>query len=330
MLGNSSRLLFLMSCLTLFPRAPCKSCFCYNSSGALRGWKHGSCSDWLIPTMHSIVSMDSGYHAGQQLWFGLVLVYGSMLYVPTSPGSALRKTSSAIGNITLPCLIKYFGRRFSTPVLGTWNFYLDFIAHFGLHGSATVKTGQGDEVYNVHDVHGKKLRGRLPGIKWEVGSLLEEIYPELDREKILLLLYLLYFLLQVISQCIFLCLLLFLQRSLIKQGSIFCSTSSCPGPYCCLIRTTVEKLMSIHIFIPCPSQPLSSAQLALRIASTITCWRTRQLPGLTVLDICERPYLYSSKKPFSLTRGSLCSSMTFVFGAGLLPADYVQFFIPQN
>ncbi|XP_015842078.1 uncharacterized protein LOC107399484 [Peromyscus maniculatus bairdii] len=208
----------------------------------------------LIPKLHSMASRESGYYIGRQLWFGLVVLYGMVLYVAYIPWVHIKEDFICHGNITLPCLMKCFGERFSVPILGTWYFfYFVFIALFCLV-----------EVFmtQLRQKHVKAMKSMVSMMSMardlEEGSMVptkelsaswKKSILNLHREKILLLLYLLYFLLQVIFQCVFLFILLFQQLPLLKQGSVHCSTSSCPGPYCCLIRASMEKQMSIYILI---------------------------------------------------------------------------------
>ncbi|KAL1784645.1 gap junction beta-3 [Sigmodon hispidus] len=206
----------------------------------------------LIPKLHTVVSSESGYYIGRQLWFGLVVVYGMVLYVANIPWLSIREDFICRGNITLPCLIKCFEKRFSVPVLGTWYFfYFIFIALFCLvevfmtqlrQKQVKVMKSMVSMISMVKNLEeGSMVTNKELGPSWTKSIL------NLHREKILLLLYLLYFLLQVTSQCIFLFILLFKQHPLVKQGCTHCSTISCPGPYCCLIRASVEKQMSIYI-----------------------------------------------------------------------------------
>nr|XP_048284014.1 uncharacterized protein LOC125396215 [Myodes glareolus]XP_048284015.1 uncharacterized protein LOC125396215 [Myodes glareolus] len=206
----------------------------------------------LIPKLHSVVSRESGYYVGRQLWFGLVVLYGMVLYVAHMPWVHIKEDFICSGNITLPCLIKCFEKRFSVPVLGTWYFfYFMFIALLCFVEVFMARLRQKEvqvmkfmvpmmsvptDLEEGSMVPGKKLKP-----SWKRSIL------NFHQEKMLLLLYLLYFLLQATSQGTFLFLLLFQQRPLVSHGSTHCSTSSCPGPYRCLTRSSMEKKMSIYL-----------------------------------------------------------------------------------
>lgn len=116
-----------------------------------------------------------------------------------------------------------------------------------LYGSAPAEGGQGDEVHGAHDVHVNGLRRRLNVPEKKLSPSWRRSILNFHQEKMLLLLYLLYFLLQATSQGTFLLILLFQQCPLVRHGSTHCSTSSCPGPYRCLTRASMEKKMSIYL-----------------------------------------------------------------------------------
>ncbi|MEJ1284647.1 hypothetical protein NN561_015633 [Cricetulus griseus] len=206
----------------------------------------------LIPKLHSLASRESGYYIGRQLWFGLVVLYGMVVYVAHIPWIHIKEDFICRDNITLPCLMKCFGQRFPIPIVGTWYFfYFVFIALFCLvevfmaqlrEEQVKVMKSMVSMMSMARDLEeGSTVPNKELTASWKRSIL------NLHREKILLLLYLLYFLLQVIFQCIFSFILLFQQGPLMKQGIIHCSTSSCPGPYCCLVRGSMEKKMSIYI-----------------------------------------------------------------------------------
>lgn len=206
----------------------------------------------LIPKLHSVVSRESGYYIGRQLWFGLVVLYGMVLYVAHMPWVHIKDDFICSGNITLPCLMKCFEKIFSVPVLGTWYFfYFLFIALFCLVEVFMAQLRQ-KEVKVMKSMMPMKFRST----DLEEGSMVleKQLSPSWRRSilnfhqaKMLLLLYLLYVLLQATSQGTFLLILLFQQRPLVRHGSTHCSTSSCPGPYRCLTKASMEKKMSIYL-----------------------------------------------------------------------------------
>ncbi|XP_040611706.1 uncharacterized protein LOC121143589 isoform X3 [Mesocricetus auratus] len=87
----------------------------------------------LIPKLHSLASSESGYYIGRHLWFGLVVLYGMVVYVAHISWAHIKEDFICSENITLPCLITCFGKRFPIPIMGTWYFfYFIFIALFCL------------------------------------------------------------------------------------------------------------------------------------------------------------------------------------------------------
>ncbi|XP_040611701.1 uncharacterized protein LOC121143589 isoform X1 [Mesocricetus auratus] len=206
----------------------------------------------LIPKLHSLASSESGYYIGRHLWFGLVVLYGMVVYVAHISWAHIKEDFICSENITLPCLITCFGKRFPIPIMGTWYFfYFIFIALFCLIEvfMALLREEQVKVMKSMVSMMSlaKDLEGGLMVPNKELSISWKKSILNLHREKSLLLLYLLYTLLQVIFQGIFLFILLFRQRPLVKQGIIHCSTNSCPGPYFCLIRGSMEKEMSIYI-----------------------------------------------------------------------------------
>lgn len=204
----------------------------------------------LIPVLHSVAGDKSGYYIGRQLWFGFIAVYGVVVYVVRMPWSPIHEDFWCHGNITSPCLIECFENRFSSPVVGVWYFFffifmaLFFLMEFFL---AQIRHKQ-IKVKSVESVAGEVEEGSMVGIQEHIPSPKKSIL-NFHQEKMLLLLYLLYFLLQVGTQCVFLFFLICHHLPLVSQAIIQCRTESCPGPYLCLIRGTMEKRMSIYTLI---------------------------------------------------------------------------------
>jgi hypothetical protein len=204
----------------------------------------------LIPVLHTVAGDKSGYYIGRQLWFGLIAMYGVVVYVVRMPWTQIHEDFRCHGNITYPCLIECFEKSFSKPVTGTWYFfYFVFLALFFLMEffMAQIRHKQVN-VTSVESVVGEVEEGSMVAIQEQLPSPKKSIL-NFHREKMLLLLYLLYFLLQIGVQCVFLFLLMFQHLPVVWQAVIDCSTDSCPGPYLCLIRATMEKRMSIYTLI---------------------------------------------------------------------------------
>lgn len=201
----------------------------------------------LIPVLHSVAGDKSGYYIGRQLWFGFTAVYGVVVYVVRMPWSSIHEDFWCHGNITYPCLIECFEKSFSSPVVGIWYFFFFiFLALFFLMEffMAQIRHKQ-IKVKSVESVAGEVEEGSMVGIQEHIPSPKKSIL-NFHQEKMLLLLYLLYFLLQVGTQCVLLFLLMYQHLPLVSQAIIHCRTDSCPGPYLCLIRGTMEKRMSIY------------------------------------------------------------------------------------
>ncbi|XP_012603223.1 uncharacterized protein LOC105861877 isoform X1 [Microcebus murinus] len=205
----------------------------------------------LIPVLHSVAGDKSGYYIGRQLWFGLIALYGVVVYVVRMPWAHIHEDFWCHGNITYPCLIECFEKNFSNPVMGIWYFFffifatLFFLMEFFM---AQIRHKQ-VKMKSMDLVVGAAEEGSMTGIQEHILSSKEKSILNFHQEKMLLLLYLLYFLLQVGTQCVFLFLLMFQHLPLVTQAVIHCSTYDCPGPYLCLIRATMEKRMSIYTLI---------------------------------------------------------------------------------
>nr|XP_019612783.1 PREDICTED: uncharacterized protein LOC109461204 [Rhinolophus sinicus] len=166
------------------------------------------------------------------------------------PWSLIHEDFWCHGNITNPCSIECFENRFSSPVVGIWYFFFFiFLALFFLMEffMAQIQHKQ-IKVKSVESVAGEVEEGSMVGIQEHIPSPKKSIL-NFHQEKMLLLLYLLYFLLQVGTQCVFLFFLICHHLPLVSRAIIQCRTESCPGPYLCLIRGTMEKRMSIYTLI---------------------------------------------------------------------------------
>ncbi|EPY84140.1 hypothetical protein Cadr_000029467 [Camelus dromedarius] len=204
----------------------------------------------LIPVLHSVAGDKSSYYVGRQLWFGFIAVYGVVVYVVRMPWADLHQDFWCHGSITYPCLIECFESSFSSPVVGLWYFFFFlFLAFFFLmeffmaqvrHKQIKAKLVE-SEAADVEE-------GSMVGVQEQVPSP-KKAAPNFHQEKALLLLYLLHFLLQVGSQGVFLFLLHYRHLPLVSQATIRCSTGSCPGPYFCLVRGSIEKRMSIYTLV---------------------------------------------------------------------------------
>ncbi|XP_058138328.1 uncharacterized protein [Dasypus novemcinctus] len=204
----------------------------------------------LIPVFHSVAGDKSSYYIGRQLWFGFIAVYGVVVYVVRIPWALIHKDFWCHGNITYPCLVECFEKRFSSPVVGTWYFFFFlFLAFFFLMEffMAQIRHKQ-IKAKSVESLANEVEEGSMVAIQENIPCPKKSIL-NFHREKMLLLLYLLYFLLQVGSQGVFLFLLMFQHLPLVSKAVIQCSTTSCPGPYLCLIRGTMEKQMSIYTLV---------------------------------------------------------------------------------
>uniref|UniRef100_H0Y1X6 Connexin N-terminal domain-containing protein n=1 Tax=Otolemur garnettii TaxID=30611 RepID=H0Y1X6_OTOGA len=205
----------------------------------------------LIPVLHSLAGDKSSYYIGRQLWFGLIALYGVVVYVVRMPWAQIHEDFWCHGNITYPCLIECFEKSFRNPVTGTWYFFffifttLFFLMEFLL---AQIRHKQ-VKVKSVDLAVGDAEEGSLVGIQEHIIATKKKSILNFHQEKMLLALYLMYFLLQVGAQCVFLFFLTFQHLPLVKQAIISCTTSDCPGPYLCLIRATMEKRMSIYTLI---------------------------------------------------------------------------------
>nr|XP_012603226.1 uncharacterized protein LOC105861877 isoform X2 [Microcebus murinus] len=82
----------------------------------------------LIPVLHSVAGDKSGYYIGRQLWFGLIALYGVVVYVVRMPWAHIHEDFWCHGNITYPCLIECFEKNFSNPVMGIWYFFFFIFA----------------------------------------------------------------------------------------------------------------------------------------------------------------------------------------------------------
>ncbi|XP_069862230.1 gap junction beta-4 protein-like [Dipodomys merriami] len=204
----------------------------------------------LIPVLHSVAGDKSGYYIGRQLWFGLIGMYGVVVYVVRMPWAHVHEDFWCHGNITYPCRIECFERSFSRPVTGTWYFfYFIFLALFFLMEffMAQVRHKQ-VRVKSAEALVGEAEEGSMLAVQEHVPAPKKSLL-NFHREKMLLLLYLLHFLLQVAIQGVFLVLLLFQHLPVVSQTPIPCSTPGCPGPFLCLIRATTEKRMSIYTLV---------------------------------------------------------------------------------
>ncbi|XP_039105956.1 uncharacterized protein LOC120243784 [Hyaena hyaena] len=204
----------------------------------------------LIPVLHSVAGDKSSYYVGRQLWFGFIAVYGVVVYVVRMPWAPIHEDFWCHGNITNTCLIECFEQSFSSPVVGVWYFFFFiFLALFFLMEffMAQIRHKQ-MKAKSVDQVAGEVEEGSMVGLQEHIPSPKKSIL-SFHQEKMLLLLYLLYFLLQVGAQCVFLFFLMYQHLPLVSQAIIHCSTKSCPGPYICLIRGTMEKRMSIYTLI---------------------------------------------------------------------------------
>ncbi|KAM4819803.1 uncharacterized protein RHO17_002937 isoform 2-T2 [Thomomys bottae] len=151
----------------------------------------------LIPVLHSVAGDKSGHYIGRQLWFGLIAMYGVVVYVVRMPWAQVYEDFWCHGNITYPCRIECFERIFSRPVTGTWYFfYFIFLALF---------------------------------------FLMEFFMAQMRHKQV-----------KVAVQGVFLALLLFQHLPVVRREATPCSTPGCPGPYLCLLRSTMEKRMSIY------------------------------------------------------------------------------------
>ncbi|KAM4819802.1 uncharacterized protein RHO17_002937 isoform 1-T1 [Thomomys bottae] len=201
----------------------------------------------LIPVLHSVAGDKSGHYIGRQLWFGLIAMYGVVVYVVRMPWAQVYEDFWCHGNITYPCRIECFERIFSRPVTGTWYFfYFIFLALFFLMEFFMAQMRHKQvKVKSAESLAGEAEEGSLVAIQ-ELAPAPRKSLLNFHREKMLLLLYLLYFLLQVAVQGVFLALLLFQHLPVVRREATPCSTPGCPGPYLCLLRSTMEKRMSIY------------------------------------------------------------------------------------
>ncbi|XP_040611705.1 uncharacterized protein LOC121143589 isoform X2 [Mesocricetus auratus] len=155
----------------------------------------------LIPKLHSLASSESGYYIGRHLWFGLVVLYGMVVYVAHISWAHIKEDFICSENITLPCLITCFGKRFPIPIMGTWYFfYFIFIALFCLIEvfMALLREEQVKVMKSMVSMMSlaKDLEGGLMVPNKELSISWKKSILNLHREKSLLLLYLLYTLLQ--------------------------------------------------------------------------------------------------------------------------------------
>ena len=155
----------------------------------------------LIPVLHSVAGDKSGYYIGRQLWFGFIAVYGVVVYVVRMPWASIHEDFWCHGNITNPCLIECFEKRFSSPVVGTWYFFFFiFLALFFLMEFFMAQIWHKQtKAKSVESVASEMEKGSMVGIQEYVPSPKKSIL-NFHQEKMLLLLYLLYFLLQVGAQ----------------------------------------------------------------------------------------------------------------------------------
>ncbi|XP_023404748.1 uncharacterized protein LOC111750858 [Loxodonta africana] len=203
----------------------------------------------LIPVFHSVVGDKSGYYIGRQLWFGFIAVYGVVVYVVRMPWALLHEDFYCHGNITKPCLIECFEKRFSKPVVGIWYFFFFiFLAAFFLMEFFMAQIRHKQIKVKSVESGAEAEEGSMVGIQEKISRPKKSIL-NFHREKMLLLLYLLYFLLQVGSQCVFLFILISQHLPVVSQATMLCTSNSCPGSYICLIRGTMEKQMSIYTLI---------------------------------------------------------------------------------
>ncbi|VTJ68091.1 Hypothetical predicted protein [Marmota monax] len=203
----------------------------------------------LIPVLYSVAADKSGYYIGRQLWFGLMAMYGVVVYVVNLPWTHIRKDFWCHGNITYSCVIECFETSFSEAVVGTWYlFYFIFLTLFFLmeiflaqirHKHSRVKS-----VVSATEVE----EGSLMGIQEEV-TCSKKSTVDFHQEKMLLLLYLLHFLLQMGVQCVFLYFLMYRHLPMVMNSIIYCGSDECPGPYLCLIRDISDKQMSIYTLL---------------------------------------------------------------------------------
>nr|XP_040137893.1 uncharacterized protein LOC120888650 [Ictidomys tridecemlineatus] len=166
----------------------------------------------LIPVLYSVAADKSGYYIGRQLWFGLMAMYGVVVYVVNLPWIHIRKDFWCHGNITYSCI---------------------------RHKHSRVKS-----VVSATEVE----EGSLMGIQEEV-TCSKKSTVDFHREKMLLLLYLLHFLLQIGVQCVFLYFLMYRHLPMVMNSIIYCGSEECPGPYLCLIRDISDKQMSIYTLL---------------------------------------------------------------------------------
>ncbi|KAG3292703.1 hypothetical protein H1C71_014038 [Ictidomys tridecemlineatus] len=204
----------------------------------------------LIPVLHSVAGDKSGYYIGRQLWFGLIAMYGVVVYVVHMPWVHVYEDFWCHGNITYPCLMECFENSYTSPVTGTWYlFYFIFLIFFFL--MEFVMAQMRHKQLKLKSVEAAAVgveEGSMVGIQEHVTRPKKSTL-NFHREKILLLSYLLHFILQTGFQCFFLFILMYRQLPMVTRTTIRCGTDGCPGPYFCLFRATMEKRMSIYTLI---------------------------------------------------------------------------------